>query len=111
MTASNEELLALPALPDDDTDFTPDLARKIIEKYQAIVSRLAAQSGGEVRVEWEEGKGNFAGQFVWSSGNPWEFWIVKNPDDQGYVWCENFNIEGWCPASPVRGSFSTLDAA
>lgn len=54
MTASNEEL-CLPAVPDDDADFTPDLARKIIEKYQAIVSRLAAQSGGEVRVkplEW-----------------------------------------------------------
>lgn len=28
----------LPEIPDDDADFTPDLARKIIAKYQAIIS-------------------------------------------------------------------------
>lgn len=29
--------MKLPKLPDDDADFTPDLARKIIEKYQEIL--------------------------------------------------------------------------
>ena len=30
-----------PALPDDDADFTPDLARKIIAKYQELLRRHA----------------------------------------------------------------------
>lgn len=28
----------VPEIPDDDSDFTPDLARKIIAKYQAIIA-------------------------------------------------------------------------
>lgn len=28
----------LPEIPDDDSDFTPDLARKIIAAYQAILA-------------------------------------------------------------------------
>lgn len=28
----------LPAIPDDDADFTPDLARKIIAKYQQMIA-------------------------------------------------------------------------
>ncbi|MCP1937373.1 hypothetical protein J2R95_003168 [Bradyrhizobium japonicum] len=61
-------------------------------------------------LEWDEGKGELAGQLVWSSGDPWVFWIVKNPNEK-YIWCENFNIEGFCPCSPVRGSYDTLDEA
>ena len=30
----------LPSIPDDDADFTPDIARKIIAKYQQIVEAL-----------------------------------------------------------------------
>lgn len=30
----------LPDLPDDDSDFTPELARKIIAKYQELLSLL-----------------------------------------------------------------------
>lgn len=33
----------LPELPDDDADFTPDLARKIIAKYQALVAQRIEQ--------------------------------------------------------------------
>lgn len=62
-------------------------------------------------LEWQESDGNISGQKVWSSGDPWVFWIVKDSHDADYVWCENFNIEGWCPASPVRGTFKSLDAA
>ncbi|WP_439399035.1 hypothetical protein ACRQ5Q_16850 [Bradyrhizobium sp. PMVTL-01] len=61
-------------------------------------------------LEWAEGKGELKGQLVWSSGDPWVFWIVKNLNEK-YIWCENFNIEGFCPCSPVRGSFDTLDEA
>lgn len=41
----------LPIIPDDDADFTPDLARKIIAKYQQLIAALrqAAPGGGDVR--------------------------------------------------------------
>lgn len=32
----------LPPIPDDDKDFTPALARKIIEQYQVLVERQRA---------------------------------------------------------------------
>ena len=36
----------LPALPDDDKDFTPDLARSIIAKYQELLAaRLPDREG------------------------------------------------------------------
>lgn len=35
----------LPSIPEDDADFTPDLARKIIAKYQ----QMLASRGGDVR--------------------------------------------------------------
>lgn len=38
---SGYEGLTLPVLPDDDKDFTPDLARAIIAKYQQIIAALA----------------------------------------------------------------------
>lgn len=42
MTAQDvDRVIALPAIPDEDADFTPDLARKIIEKYQAILESQA----------------------------------------------------------------------
>jgi len=69
-----------------------------------------APTPGVKPLEWKAGKGQIDGQFVWSSGDPWVFWIVKNPGEK-YIWCENFNIEGFCPASPVRGSFDTLEDA
>lgn len=87
------------------------------QRERALVAtalrRLASSDGGvKVReLEWEKGEGNLSGQIVWSSGDPWVFWIVKDADKPSYVWCENFNIEGWCPASPVRGVFDTLEAA
>ena len=28
----------LPEIPDDDSDFTPGLARKIIERYQSLLN-------------------------------------------------------------------------
>lgn len=62
-------------------------------------------------LEWEQGEGNYDGQEVWSAGDPWLFWIVKNPDSPNYVWCETLNLEGFVPASPVRGSYPTLAEA
>lgn len=75
------------------------------------IAGLLASAGLQVReLEWEQGEGNYAGQEVWSAGDPWLFWIVKNPDAD-YVWCETLNIEGFFPASPVRGSYATLGEA
>ncbi|WP_439398778.1 hypothetical protein ACRQ5Q_15335 [Bradyrhizobium sp. PMVTL-01] len=37
----------LPKIPDDDSDFTPDLARKIIWKYQTIIGNLRRQINAE----------------------------------------------------------------
>jgi len=34
----------LPTLPDNDSDFTPDLARKIIAQYQQFVELLSCSS-------------------------------------------------------------------
>lgn len=44
------EVSNLPSIPDDDADFTPDLARKIIAKYQQLIASLrqAAPGGGDV---------------------------------------------------------------
>jgi hypothetical protein len=36
------EGVKLPEIPDDDSDFTPDLARQIVAKYQELIRRLAA---------------------------------------------------------------------
>lgn len=71
---------------------------------------LEAQLAERVKVkplEWIHAKGNLAGQEVWSSGDPWVFWIVKNPNER-FVWCESFGLEDHIPASPVRGIFDTL---
>lgn len=62
-------------------------------------------------LEWVYGEGNYEGQQVWHAGDPWLFWIVKNTDRTQYVWCETLNLEGFVPASPVRGQFYTLDEA
>lgn len=44
MSKNPSELLALPELPDNDADFTPDLARKIIAKYQELLRAAASQA-------------------------------------------------------------------
>jgi hypothetical protein len=62
-------------------------------------------------LEWEESDGNYTGQTVWSPKDDiWPCWIVKNPDNDRYVWCEEIGIE-YAPASPVMGVFSTLPEA
>jgi len=66
---------------------------------------------GVKALRWEYGEGNYEGQQVWHAGDPWLFWIVKNADRDEFVWCETLNIDGFVPASPVRGSFATLDLA
>ncbi|TIL54350.1 hypothetical protein [Mesorhizobium sp.] len=62
-------------------------------------------------LEWIYGEGNHEGQQVWHAGDPWLFWIVKNTGSDKFVWCETLNMDGFVPASPVRGSFDTLEAA
>jgi hypothetical protein len=39
LTEPPKRVNELPELPDDDADFTPDLARKIIAKYQEMLAR------------------------------------------------------------------------
>lgn len=46
------ERVALPPIPDDDADFTPDLARKIIAKYQAILASGLVPDEAAVRADW-----------------------------------------------------------
>jgi hypothetical protein len=91
----------------------PDTMREILTL--ALLSlRSDAHTRGEVKVkpiEWEQGEGNYDGQEVWSAGDPWLFWIVKNPSSPDYVWCETLHLEGFVPASPVRGSYPSLEAA
>lgn len=36
--------MELPRIPDDDTDFTPDLARKIIEEYRRLLLKQAQEN-------------------------------------------------------------------
>lgn len=52
--------------------------------------------------------GNFKGQFIWSCNND-DYWIVQNSDGD-YIACYNLTPE-WIPASPVLGSYKTLDEA
>jgi hypothetical protein len=39
LTEPKKRVNELPELPDDDADFTPDLARKIIAKYREMLAR------------------------------------------------------------------------
>lgn len=54
----------MPELPDDDSDFTPDLARAIIAKYQEYIRRhsppASAIREAAKRVIW----------FDWSENDP-----------------------------------------
>lgn len=50
--------MKLPEIPDDDSDFTPELARKIIAKYQALLSHRGANVAGEaVAWRWQAANG------------------------------------------------------
>ena len=46
------EVQELPAIPDDNADFTPALARKIIWKYQTIIGNLRRQINDEPQIPW-----------------------------------------------------------
>ncbi|NDV50393.1 hypothetical protein [Salipiger sp. PrR003] len=61
-------------------------------------------------LEWEEAPGFLEGQRVWSFDSDQTHWVVKNRDEDKYVWCQNFTPD-WFPASPVRGVFDTLEEA
>lgn len=54
LTVAQPVSQSLPAIPDDDADFTPDLARKIIAKYQQMLTaaQCAPQPSGEP-VAWQ----------------------------------------------------------
>lgn len=41
MTSHHDVAGLLPVIPDEDSDFTPDLARKIVAKYQALLETQA----------------------------------------------------------------------
>lgn len=91
-----------------------DGLREAVAEIETLRARLSqAGAGGGVVVkplEWEHSTGHLPHQEVWSSGDPWMFWIVKNGDEP-YVWCENLGFADMVPASPVRGSYATLDEA
>lgn len=51
--------MSFPEIPDDDADFTPELARKIIAKYHEILSNPVAVHlnmlrGGIARPSWSQ---------------------------------------------------------
>jgi hypothetical protein len=46
--------MALPEIPDDDRDFTPELARKIIGKYQEIIFALRANRASSMPLVSDE---------------------------------------------------------
>ena len=48
------ERVALPPILDDDADFTPDLARKIIAKYQAILATGLLPDEAAIRADERE---------------------------------------------------------
>jgi hypothetical protein len=95
--------------------------RDVIEAQQNTIAQLrhqltkiqpAAVEGVVVKaLEWVESEGVLLGQRVWSTGDPWLFWIVFNRDREDYIWCESLNIEGFLPASPVRGKYQNLEDA
>lgn len=58
----------LPELPDNDTDFTPDLARKIISKYHELLANpnavhLNMLRGGIAKPSWDQIKHIYPEQF------------------------------------------------
>lgn len=87
----------------------PDQAAQIA----TLKAELAAARDAAVQVkplEWEESEGNFPGQRIWCYDDAQTMWIVKNPDDPDFVWCETISID-FAPVSPVKGVFTTLEAA
>lgn len=40
LSAQETPILTLPEIPDEDADFSPDIARKIIGKYREIILRM-----------------------------------------------------------------------
>lgn len=94
--------------------FMPSSLTNAVPLYAAPPAPTASPAcDGEMAVkplEWQETEGNYEGQTVWSPGNDiWPCWIVKNPGSR-YVWCEEIGIE-MVPASPIQGSYDTLDEA
>jgi hypothetical protein len=64
------DVRALPTIPDDDADFTPDLARKIIAKYQQLIAKPdAANASVEARLRevLDDMLGAFAEGVCWSA--------------------------------------------
>lgn len=59
-----QEAMKLPDIPDDDADFTPDLARKIIEKYQDLLRARSPDSPGRQEIERI-----IAPQYFWQKDN------------------------------------------
>lgn len=73
----------------------------------AILSVIAESV---VPLQWVESEGNYKGQTIWCYDDNQTMWIVHNEKDGDYVWCECITME-FAPVSPVRGVFSTLEAA
>jgi len=44
----------LPEIPDNDADFTPDLARKIIAKYQELLGVAQTTAKQDKTIHWPE---------------------------------------------------------
>lgn len=52
-------MVDMPGIPDEDHDFTPDMARKIIGLYQTHIAALEAKLAERVKVkplEWVDGR-------------------------------------------------------
>lgn len=91
-----------------ETVAAPQGVSELADRLQSAVEFIRAAAKP---LEWEENKGNYDGQVVWwPVANIWPCWIVKNPDSDNYTWCEEIGID-LIPASPVKGTYSTLEAA
>lgn len=68
--------MMLPDIPDDDADFTPELARKIITLYQSEITRLRAREA-----KLMEGLRYYADNEIYDGGDvPGHIYVI---DDHG----------------------------
>jgi Lar family restriction alleviation protein len=113
----------LPAIPDEDADFTPDLARKIIAKYQQIITALRREApapegvAGEptlaIRLEARPTNGSadwteiFPAQLNWVAKAGHEVRAIETPSRPDKAWASRISVNG----RRSLGNFKTEEEA
>ncbi|WP_439399029.1 hypothetical protein ACRQ5Q_16830 [Bradyrhizobium sp. PMVTL-01] len=88
----------LPKIPDDDSDFTPDLARKIICKYQTITGDLYAALRSIVQ-------GNL-GDAPWQANYETIKQIARNALPEGERHTSHFDQQNIAMTEELKGTFT-----